>query len=171
MTTDNDIKLTGPKIKTFRVRPRTLLIISFIILVFGIVPIHSVFELVTNGHVDLFERKGRRGTPAWLIYSVSWICWLWFLQVYARMLRYYRAPTMFTLGPDWIELNSARIPLAQVEMISGRWFQGDTLIEAGLHKLSFHPQLSRAGIEELRTALPDKYDPKGFVEITLLVGK
>lgn len=148
--------------QVFRVRLRTLIILFLVILAFGAVPIYTLFELATTGELELFEPKGHRRLPPWVVYLIAWLGWLWFLQVYARMLRYYRDPRMFTLGPDWIQVEETQIPFEMVRNIKGRLFYGDTMIDTEVGNFTIHVQLASRAVSALLAAFPEKYETNGY---------
>ena len=160
MGEDDESHLQGERV--FRVRLRTLIIMPTIILAFGAVPFANIYELVTTGTIELFEPLGRRKIAPWIIYLSSWICWLWFLQVFARMLRYYRNPVMFILHPDAFEKDGIITDFDAVHLVESRLFLGNAVVKTENGPFTIHPQLAAGAVSALQHTFGDNYIAKGF---------
>ncbi|QIG53032.1 hypothetical protein G6N82_01630 [Altererythrobacter sp. BO-6] len=158
--------------EVFRVSMRTRILLPLAVSVFGIIPLGSLYLAFGTGSFEISAgSSGWKGTPVWLILTLCWLAFLWFLFVFARMLKYYRRPQMFTLSKGEIEIGGERVPKSQIMEIRGRGLFGDTIVLSKAGTFTIHPQLTRGGIGALHRHFRRRYDAKAFAEVPWLVGK
>jgi hypothetical protein len=94
-----------------------------------------------------------------LAYPFGWAVFIWGIYFVLALLRYIRAPLMFALEPEVIEVAGTRIPRNEVLSIRPRRWHADVLIESKRGNFRLHPGHVAGGVAALQDAFPDRFDP------------
>ena len=153
--------LHPPERREFRVLPRTIILVAVLLLpLAAALPAMSLHELLSTGTIDwTYEGLGRRALPSWATYPFGWTLLFWCLYFFIPMLRYLRAPLMFALEPDAIEVHGTRLDRDEVITIRPRTWHADVLLESTRGNFRIYPGHVAGGVAALKEAFPDRFDP------------
>ena len=151
------VKPTNQRERVFRVSAKLFWLAPALLLLSAILPILSNHEFATSGTIDLDALgKGRLRISTWILYSVSWLCFFYFLPFFWWWLTYVLRGHVFRLGADYLAIGHRRYDLSEIEEVRWRW-NGLKVTMVDGRKLLLHPRFSHDGLEALRTKLGEKF--------------
>ena len=146
--------------RVFRVKDRPLYGIALMLTLCAILPMMSIHELITTGTIDMDAvGQGRRKTPTWISYLVTWSIFLPYLWYFRPYFRYFGESEMFRLNERGIVIGGTTLSPDEVLGFRYSLFRGHVL-HSTRGDFPIHPRLSEGAIEALAEAFPHVDPPK-----------
>ena len=140
--------------RVFRVGDRPLYSLAFYLTLATVMPVLSLYELVTTGTIDMDAvSRGRLELPMWSLYLGGWLIFVAAMWAYRPHLRYFVDSEMFRLNEHGIVVCGVQI--APEEVLGFRYsFLRGHVLQSARGDFPIHPWMIKGAVEALAEAFP-----------------